>query len=158
MSNGSARRERPESRSLLLLLLLPAQALPSSGRVGRLPATALRRFRLCHSEPMRRSISTESRSISSESFLSDWRFQPFTDFVCSATACSNLSNNSALLFIFYPFSPAIISAGRRSPADAPEGVSAYILGRFARAASLVAPNQGFWITPGAGMKAHVSGE
>lgn len=120
MSNGLERMERPESRSILLLLCLPAQALPSSDRVGRLPANALRRFRLCHSESMRRSISAESRSISSESFLSDWRFQPFTDFVCSTTACSKLSNNSALLFIFYPFSPAIFSAGRRSPADAPK--------------------------------------
>ena len=38
------------------------------------------------------------------------------------------------------------------------GLAGYILGRFSRAASLVALNQGFWITPGDGMNAQVSGE
>ena len=36
--------------------------------------------------------------------------------------------------------------------------SLHILGRFANASLRVSPNQGFWIMPGAGMNAQVSGE
>ena len=100
--------------------------LPPLGRVGRFPATGRGPFRL--SMNLLGGFNEVFPGLTIEHCVII-RAPEVTGLQHSPPAVIVLVDFFAAAFpVFhgpYPFSPAIISAGRRSPADAPEGVSAY---------------------------------